>query len=192
VTGARLDAVRGALVAAGGLGNLAIVGQRDTAQLPGWTKVRAMKLAGAFALARRLSQEVEPARRRLTSPDAVAAFMRDQLRGLVQEELWAIALNAKNAVLDSWQVSRGLLDRSPCHAREVYRRAIVSSAARIVLCHNHPSGDPSPSRLDIACTREMVEAGKLVGIEVADHIIMGRASDERPRDYCSLRELGLI
>jgi DNA repair protein RadC len=87
-------------------------------------------------------------------------------------------------------ISNGTLDTILVHPREVFRPAVILSAAAIILCHNHPSGDPEPSAADIKVTRELIRAGQVLKIEVLDHIILGRASTERPYDYASLRELG--
>jgi DNA repair protein RadC len=87
-------------------------------------------------------------------------------------------------------VSRGTLDTILVHPREVFKTAITANAAALVLAHNHPSGDPTPSEADIKVTRDLIRAGQLLKIEVLDHVIIGRATAERPRDYVSLRELG--
>ena len=82
------------------------------------------------------------------------------------------------------------LDTILVHPREVFRPAIAASAAALVLVHNHPSGDPTPSEADIKVTRDLIRAGQLLKIDVLDHVILGRATQERPKDYVSLRELG--
>ena len=87
-------------------------------------------------------------------------------------------------------ISQGTLDTLLVHPREVFKPAITAGAAAIVLAHNHPSGDPTPSEADIKVTRDLIRAGQLLKIEVLDHIILGRATAERKRDYVSLRELG--
>ena len=89
-------------------------------------------------------------------------------------------------------ITVGLLDRSQVHAREVFRPAIQHSAAKLVLTHNHPSGDPSPSQADISCTRDLIKAGHIIGIEVVDHIIIGRLTKGRLCDYVSLKSERLI
>ena len=82
------------------------------------------------------------------------------------------------------------MDTLLVHPREVFRAAIAANAASVVLVHNHPSGDPTPSEADIKVTRDLIRAGQLLKIEVVDHVILGRATAERPKDYASLRELG--
>jgi len=87
-------------------------------------------------------------------------------------------------------ISQGTLDTILVHPREVFKSAIAANAAALVLVHNHPSGDPTPSEADIKVTRDLIRAGQLLKIEVLDHIIIGRATPERVKDYMSLRELG--
>lgn len=106
------------------------------------------------------------------------------------ESLVGLCLNTRRRVIGHYVVSTGLLDSCQFHPREVFRPAIVGNAAAIVLIHNHPSGDPTPSEADIKMTRELIRAGQCLKVDVLDHVIMGAPSPERPKDYCSLRELG--
>jgi DNA repair protein RadC len=108
------------------------------------------------------------------------------LRDLSQEEFRILLLNTQHAVLRELLVTRGILDASVVHAREVFRPAIVESAAAIILVHNHPSGDPVPSPEDREITRQLAEAGRLLGIPVVDHVVVG---DGR---YVSFVESGLM
>ena len=87
-------------------------------------------------------------------------------------------------------LSNGTLDSLHIHPRELFREAIVCRASAVILAHNHPSGDPHPSEADIRITRELIRAGQLLKIEVADHLILGKLSEQRDRDYISLREMG--
>ena len=88
------------------------------------------------------------------------------------------------------KISQGTLDTILVHPREVFKPAIAANASAVVLAHNHPSGDPTPSEADIKVTRDLIRAGQLLKIEVLDHVIIGRATQERPKDFVSLRELG--
>lgn len=88
------------------------------------------------------------------------------------------------------RISQGTLDTLLVHPREVFKSAIAANAACIVLAHNHPSGDPTPSESDLKVTRDLIRAGQLLKIDVLDHIIIGKTSNERSRDFVSLRELG--
>jgi DNA repair protein RadC len=88
------------------------------------------------------------------------------------------------------KISQGTLDTILVHARDVFRAAIIGNAAALVLVHNHPSGDPTPSEADIRVTRDLIRAGQLLKIELLDHVILGRATQQRTKDWVSLRELG--
>jgi DNA repair protein RadC len=101
-----------------------------------------------------------------------------------------LCLNTRRRLIAVENVAQGLLDQVLVHAREVFAIAIAKRASAIILAHNHPSGDPSPSEADIRVTRDLIRAGQLLKIEVLDHVILGHRTVERPRDFCSLRELG--
>ena len=133
--------------------------------------------------------EVRP---QVQSPAEVAAVMRPLLHDREQEEMHVLLLDVKHRLIASERVTVGLVDRAPVHAREIFRRAILRNCSKILLVHNHPSGDPTPSAQDIASTRELVAAGKLLGIEVLDHVVLGQRTAERPRDYLSFREEALL
>ena len=107
---------------------------------------------------------------------------------LAQESFTVLTLNRRNGVIDRHLVSLGLVDSSLVHCREVFRHAVADAASAVVVSHNHPSGDPSPSAEDIALTRKLVEAGKILDIRVVDHVIVGRGE----RDHLSLRESQLV
>lgn len=101
-----------------------------------------------------------------------------------------IHLNTRLRATGFHLVSMGTQDTILVHPREVFRAAIVASASKVVLAHNHPSGDPTPSEADIRVTRDLIRAGQLLRMEVVDHVVIGRASTENPKPLCSLRELG--
>ena len=130
---------------------------------------------------------------RVRTPEEVAALCAD-LRQLAQEAFCVIDLNSKNGVIDKRLVTLGLLDASLVHPREVFRGAIVNNAAAVIICHNHPSGDPTPSAEDIRITRQLVEAGKVLSIKVLDHVVIGRPDVNTPGcpGFVSLREAGLL
>ena len=138
------------------------------------------------------TQYVESERPRVEGPSEVVELMRPVLANKEQEELHVLLLDAKHHLLRDELVTIGLVDRSQVHAREVFRSAIRESCSRLILVHSHPSGDPTPSAQDIDCTRELVSAGKIIGIELLDHVIIGRRTQSRPRDYLSFREEGLL
>ena len=107
-----------------------------------------------------------------------------------RECLIVILLNTRRRVKGHQLVTIGTMDTLLVHPREVFRAAVVSCAAAVLVMHNHPSGDPTPSETDIKVTRDLIRAGQLLKIEVLDHVILGHATQERPKDYSSLRELG--
>ncbi len=125
-----------------------------------------------------------------TTPEDVTRQVAD-LRNAAQEALICITLDTKNRVIDRHLVTLGTLNASLAHPREVFRHAITDAAASIVLAHNHPSGDPTPSAEDVRITRQLVEVGRVIEIQILDHVIIGRSQDERP-DFISLREAGLV
>jgi DNA repair protein RadC len=140
----------------------------------------------ALELGRRMAREGVGERPRIRGPRDVYDLCAPVLLDAKQEEFRVLLLNTQHAVLRELLVTRGTLDTSVVHPREVFRAAIVESAAAVILVHNHPSGDPSPSREDREVTDQMVEAGRLIGISVLDHIVIG---DGR---YVSFVEAGLL
>jgi len=151
---------------------------------------KAATLVAAFALARRMEQERRGESPVLDNPATVVGFMRETNRLLNVESFQVLLLNVRKKLIRAEEISHGLLDTILVHPREVFRAAIVANAAGIVLVHNHPSGDPAPSEADIKVTRDLIRAGQLLKIEVVDHVIIGRATPERQKDFVSLRELG--
>lgn len=157
-------------------------------KIPGIGKAKAVEIKAAFTLARRLSDRDQKHIPRLESPEQVAGLMREKFRNKKQEEFHVLLLNTKHGLIRDEIVTMGLVDRSQVHAREVFRSAIKESCSRIIVTHNHPSGDPAPSDQDINCTKNLVAAGKIVGIEILDHVVIGAKTDSRQCDYVSLRE----
>ena len=123
-------------------------------------------------------------------PDDVTRELAD-LCMVAQECFVTLTLDTKHRIIDRHVVSIGILNASLAHPREVFRSALNDAAASIILAHNHPSGDPTPSAEDVRITRQLVEAGKVIEIHVLDHIILGRKKDKSP-DYVSLRETGMV
>ena len=151
----------------------------------GLGEAKVCQLLAGFHLGLRASR-VKPKPIDLCNPRAVYEYLAPLMSLRQQEEFMVILLNAKNHVIDVECITKGTLTASLVHPREVFRSAIRRSAHAIILAHNHPSGDPSPSREDREVTRRLIEAGKLIGIEVLDHLIVG---DGR---YTSFRERGLV
>lgn len=174
----------------GTLHDLAGASLEKLREVPGVGRDKAVALKAAFTLARRMARELGREEPLLDTPERVAALLREELRGQEKESFMALLLNTRRRLLRTERISQGTLDTLLVHAREVFRPAIAAGAAAVVLAHNHPSGDPAPSEADIKVTRDLIRAGQLLKIEVLDHVILGRATPERPRDYVSLRELG--
>ena len=124
------------------------------------------------------------------TPEDVADLCSD-LRDLAQEVFQVLVLDSRNRLLNRALVSVGILDSALVHSREVYRAAVVLGGAAVILVHGHPSGDPTPSAEDIKLTRQLIQAGEILGIYVLDHIIIGRKS-ETTKGHLSMRESGLV
>jgi DNA repair protein RadC len=170
---------------------LAKASWQDLAKEPGIGPDKAVTLVAAFSLARRLVEEMCGESPVLDTPEAVANLMREQTRLRNGEMFQVLLLNTRRRLIGKpAKIADGTLDTILVHPREVFRPAIEANAAAVVLMHNHPSGDPTPSEADIKVTRDLIRAGQLLKIEVLDHVIIGRATQERPKDYVSLRELG--
>ena len=174
----------------GSLNALALASVDEIIKIPGIGRDKAATLVAAFALARRMEQERREESPVLDNPPTVVNFMRESNRLKNVESFQALLLNTRKKLIRVEEISEGILDTILVHPREVFRAAIAANAAAIVLIHNHPSGDPTPSDADIRVTRDLIRAGQLLKIEVVDHIIIGHATAERTKDYSSLRELG--
>ena len=149
-------------------------------------KAKAAQIAAVFELARRLETFVEEPKRKICSPKDVYTFMYPKMREQKKEKFITLCLDTKNQVLKEEVVSIGSLNASIVHPREVFKSALMESSASVIMVHNHPSGDPSPSREDIMVTEKMIEGGKLLGIDVLDHIIIGEGR------YVSLKDEGFV
>jgi DNA repair protein RadC len=174
----------------GSLNALALATVDELKQIPGIGRDKAATLVAAFALARRMEGERREESPVLDNPGTVVDFMRETNRLKKVESFQVLLLNTRKRLIREEDISQGLLDTILVHPREVFRAAIAANAAGIVLIHNHPSGDPTPSEADIKVTRDLIRAGQLLKIEVVDHVIIGRATPGRPKDWSSLRELG--
>ncbi len=134
----------------------------------------------------------------MRSPERVAAVIGPELRTLTVEQFWVLVVDGKHRLSAAVRVSEGTLTASIVHPREVFRPAVLHGGAAILLVHNHPSGDPGPSTEDVEVTRRMVEVGRLLGIPVLDHVIIGSddpggsAGFDGCPGYVSLRERGVV
>jgi len=162
----------------------------DLRSVKGIGRDKAVTLMAAFALARKMAADLQRESPVLDNPEAIVQLLREQNLVKNVETLQILLLNTRRRLIRVEPVTDGTIDTLLVHPREVFKAAIAANAAAVVLAHNHPSGDPTPSEADIKVTRDLIRAGQLLKIEVLDHIIMGRATPERPKDYTSLRELG--
>lgn len=174
----------------GSLTSLARASLEDLQSVKGIGPDKAVTLMAAFALARKMAEELRNESPVLDTPEAVVKVMREECRLKTTEQFQVLLLNTRRRLMQVIKIADGTLDTLLVHPREVFKPAIAAGAAAVVLSHNHPSGDPSPSEADIKVTRDLIRAGQLLKIEVLDHVIIGHATRERPKDYASLRELG--
>jgi DNA repair protein RadC len=183
------DAVQVARELLAAYGSLAEVAGRDVIELArqrGVGRAKAARLAAAFELTRRLRARTPGARTSLGSPAEVFAAFGPLMEDLKREVFRIALLDAKNALVRDLVISEGTLSASLVHPREVFKPAILESAASVILLHNHPSGDPTPSRDDIRLTRQLVECARLLDLRVHDHVVIGRGQ------FISLAERGII
>jgi DNA repair protein RadC len=174
----------------GGLTNLAQASFDELQMVKGIGQSKAAAVKSAFLLAQRLSRESYAEAPIIDTPERIADLLREQNRPYTVENLQVLFLNTRRRLIGMQVLTQGTLDTLLVAPREVFHSAIVRRAAAIALAHNHPSGDPSPSEADIKVTRDLIRAGQLLKIEVVDHVILGRCTNERPCDFVSLRQLG--
>jgi DNA repair protein RadC len=156
-------------------GSLRRLAQRPSAELLRAHSIgptKAARLIAAFELGARLAREERPQIVRIREPEDVAHLFQDRLRDLQVEEFHLLALDSQSQVLREVLVTRGLLNSSLVHPREVFRAAIAEAAAGIIVVHNHPSGDPTPSAEDRAVTQQLAAAGRLLDLPLYDHVII--------------------
>lgn len=188
-----VDIAEGLLRRYGSLSGLAAAPPEEIRKLRGIGPVGVSVLKAAFELGRRLTDENLGDNQRIRTPEDAARVLREEVRTLDHERFWVLLLDKKNGLkCKPVDVSRGILDASLVHPREVFRSAIVTSTAHVVIAHNHPSGDPTPSAEDVRLTRQLVEAGRIVDIKVLDHVVMGRPGRGDGRAWVSMREAGLV
>lgn len=159
----------------------------DLTSRPGVGPAAAARLLASLEIGRRWASWPASERPIIATPEDVVRICGPQFRGLDREHFWALALNTKNQLLRTVEVSIGSLNASIVHPRELYKEAIRLSAASIVVVHNHPSGDPTPSGADLQLTRRLIKAGDVIGIELLDHVIIGDGGA-----HASVRDLGLM
>ncbi len=172
------------------LSNLARTSVEELQQVKGIGRDKAVTLKAAFILARRMADEIPEARPLLDDPERMADHMREEFRDKEIEEFHTLLLDTRRRLIRAEQITTGILDTAIVHPREVFKKAIAANASALVLVHNHPSGDPTPSKADIQVTRDLIRAGQLLKIDVLDHVIIGQRTTEQDRDFVSLKEMG--
>ena len=174
----------------GSLGALGTLSVSQLARERGLGIAKASKLAAAFELGSRVAREqikLHP----LDSPERIYGFFGPQMSHLAQEQVMVAVLDSRLRHIGTTTISLGTVNESPAHPREILRPVITRGAHGFILVHNHPSGDPSPSRSDELITRRLIEASSLMQVSFVDHVIIGRPADGRP-GYFSFREAGVV
>jgi len=170
----------------GGVKQLLGASAEELSAFKGVGPAKVAQIGAALELGRRVAMVTAWDRPCIKSPENAAALVMEEMRYLDREHFWALLLNTKNQVLAKETISIGTLNSSAIHPRELFKAAIRRSAAGVILLHNHPSGDPTPSRQDIEVTGRLIEAGNIIGIQVLDHLVIG---DNR---FTSFKAKGLI
>lgn len=170
----------------GGLNGLINMTVSEFREISGIGAAKAASLIALMELCKRIKSYKSGNDYKIASPKDAADLLMEEMRYLKKEYLRVILLNTKNVVMTIKDVSVGSLNSSIVHPREVFTYAVRDSSSSIIICHNHPSGDPSPSEEDINITRRLSESGRILGIELLDHIIIGDGT------FVSLKEKGII
>jgi len=171
----------------GSLKGIANASVEELAQVKGIGVAKASQIKAAFELTNRLESYGESGDKSLVkTPEDVAGLVRSRLKGKKKEYFLVLLLDTRNQLIRVAEISVGSLDSSVVHPREVFKEAVLASAASVIFVHNHPSGDPEASEDDIKLSKRLAEAGELMGIDVLDHIIIG------DKKYLSLKREGLF
>ena len=171
---------------AGDIQHLGDITPQELMGIPGIGPGKAARISAALELGKRMASRSPSAPVCVDNPDDIAALFMEEMRGLKQENFRILLLSVKGSILSAETISRGDLSSTPVHPREVFRPAVKKSAAAIILIHNHPSGDPTPSRQDIEITKQIGKASEILNIPLVDHIIIG------DNKYTSLKEAGYL
>ena len=174
------------LAAQGGIHGLARAMPDELARVSGIGRARAAQIVAALELGRRTLARAPTARVRIRCPRDAAAFLLPRFGARPTEQFGIVLLDSKHRVTRTAILASGTLNTSIVEPREVFRAAALGTAAAIIVFHNHPSGDPTPSPEDVELTRRLAAAGELMGIDVVDHVVLG---DTR---YCSFKEMGQL
>src|SRR5574342_287673 len=169
-----------------GLRLLKAASLEEITAIKGIGKAKAIQVLAAVEIGRRIANLAYDDRYVIRSPEDGAKYVMNDMRFLTQEHFVCLYLNTKNQVMHKQTVFIGSLNASIVHPREVFKEALKRSAASVICIHNHPSGDPTPSREDIEVTKRLTESGKIVGVELLDHLIIGE------NKFVSLKEKGYV
>lgn len=169
-----------------GIRNLSNITVEELSKIKGIGLAKACRIISALELGRRVSVASEMQKFKISSPQDIGNVYMEELRYKKKEIFRVVLLNTKNVIIGSKDISEGSLNASIVHPREVFLEAIKKSANKMILMHNHPSGDPTPSSEDINITKRLISAGQIVGIEILDHVIIGDGS------FYSFKENGQI
>jgi len=171
----------------GNLKGIANASIEELTQTKGIGPAKAAQIKAALELSKRLEADVnEKPKPILKSPEDVATVVKARLKGKKKEHFFVLCLDTRNRLINDRLVSIGSLDTSIVHPREVFKEAVSSSAASVIFVHNHPSGDPEPSKEDVELTKRLAKAGEIIGIDVLDHVIVCNES------YLSLKATNLF
>jgi len=174
----------------GSLSGLSRCSVREIASIRGIGAAKAIQLVAAFGLGQRLATE-RLSRQKLDSPELIHDLVAAEMRTLHKESLRVILLDTRYHLIRMEEISLGSVNESIAHPRDVFRPAVISSAYAVIVVHNHPSGDPSPSQSDHSLTRRLAEAAELLQIKLLDHIIIGAPAEGR-LPYFSFKEAGVL
>ena len=170
-------------------GNIKSVGEttiEQLCQIRGIGPAKAVQILACFEIGKRGELEIEQKKYDIKNPQAIVKAIRASIKNKAKEHFKLIILDSRNKIIDITNVSVGTLNANLAHPREIFKDAITHNASSVILCHNHPSGDPEPSEDDQKITKQLLEAGKILGIEVLDHIIIGQES------FTSLKDKKLL
>ncbi len=169
-----------------GLQGLNYLSLDDLTSISGIKKMKAAQIMAVTEISRRMSRNSFKDKLKLNDPKSIADYYMEKVRYLTREKVFVLYLSSSLNLLYEEQLSEGTIDRSLVSAGEVFKKALKINATCLILLHNHPSGDPTPSEADISITRKLIKSGEMLGIKVVDHIIIG------DKNYFSIAERGYI
>ena len=169
-----------------GLQGLNYLSLDDLTSISGIKKMKAAQIMAVTEISRRMSRNSFKDKLKLNDPKSIADYYMEKVRYLTREKVFVLYLSSSLNLLYEEQLSEGTIDRSLVSAGEVFKKALKINATCLILLHNHPSGDPTPSEADISITRKLIKSGEMLGIKVVDHIIIG------DKKYFSIAERGYI